>query len=174
VRPIEIELGDRRPGPFEDGRRGQAQVARCDVGDENGLVVAAFPGALGMDRDGHQEVTAGSGAAPAARHGPAERLSKPPFAAVLELVQRPPHRPRERGTPLELEERLGDVGRQAQRRTPGKAEPGIKRRLARSAQRRAFASAADAAGGQRQIECPVEEVPHGAIVAGAALRALTE
>ncbi len=71
-RPIEVELGDRRPGPLED--RGARQTERFgrDAGDQLGLVVAALPGTLGVDRHRDKHVATGGDPGPA----PGDRLAE--------------------------------------------------------------------------------------------------
>ena len=97
----------------------QAGVAREHAGEVLGLVEAARPAALGVDRHGHRDVTAPTGALPAPRQGHPERFGQASLAAILEGVQGSADGAAERGAPLQLEQPRGEWRRQAQRH-PGR------------------------------------------------------
>ena len=100
-------------------------MAGGNCGDQRGLVVAARAGAVGVDGDRNEDVAVGSDPLPAPGDRASERLGEASFAGVLQLVQRSPNGAGEGRTPLELEERLRNVGREAERRTCGKLEASI-------------------------------------------------
>ncbi len=112
----------RRWPPGGDGRGGTGRSSRgCASragsqgigmrvggrgGDQLGLVVAALAAPRGVDRDRDEDVAAGARASPACGDRLAERTREPALARVLEGVERPPERARERRAPLELEQRV--------------------------------------------------------------------
>ena len=173
VRTVQVELGNRRSAALEDGRHGEIELPGRDLGDQRGLVVAALAGTIGVDGNGDEQVTTRAGPFPAPGDGTPERLGQAPFAGVLELVQRPTYGAGERSTPLQLKQRLGDVGRQPERRAGGEVEAGVEGRFAGRAEGRTFAAAADTAGRQREIEGSAEEVAHRRIVGVRASLAVT-
>ena len=173
VLTVEIELGDGGAAALEDRRHREAELARGDLCDQGGLVVAALPGALGVHGHRDEDVAARAGSPPAPGDGPPERFSKAALAAVLQLVEGPPDGTGERRAPLELEQRFRDVRREPDRDAGRELEAGIERRLAAAAQRRPLPPATDAARGQGKVEGPADEVAHPRMVARAPLRALT-
>jgi hypothetical protein len=76
-------------------------------------------------------------------------------------VERASNRAAERGAPLELEERGRDVRRQADRDAGREVEPGVERGRATGADRWAFRVAADAAGGECEVEGAGEDPAEG-------------
>src|SRR6185503_118066 len=64
--PSELELGGGCPRSFERPDHRQLEMTTGHGSDERRLVVAPMPLALGMDRDGHDEVRTDAGLRPAA------------------------------------------------------------------------------------------------------------
>ena len=106
------------------------------------LVVSAPALPLGVDRDRHDQLGALADPPPAARDGQAERPGQPPLAAVLEVVEGGPHRPRERRAPFQLEQRGREVDGHADRRAARQVEPGVEGVRTGRAQRLALTAAA--------------------------------
>ncbi|HEU5204339.1 MAG TPA: hypothetical protein VFU17_08585, partial [Candidatus Limnocylindrales bacterium] len=173
VRAVQVELGNRRSTAFEGCRHWEVELPGRDLRDQHRLVVASLAGTIGVDRNGDEEIATRTRPIPAPRNGTPERLSEAPFAGVLELVQRPAYGTGERRAPLQLQQRLGDVRREAERRAGREMEPGVEGGFAIRAKGRSLVAAADTAGRQREIEGSVEEVAHRLIVGVRASLAVT-
>jgi hypothetical protein len=111
--------------------------------DQVRLVVAAFAGSVRVDGDVCDEIRADADGCPPASDRSPERIGEALLAAVLDGVQRVTDDPAELGAPLELQERLGQLGGQADRDAACPGEPGVERRSASVADRRALHPAAD-------------------------------
>ena len=87
---------------LEDRSEREAEITSGDLSEEDRLVVATFPGPIGVDRDRHDHVPTDSGVPPAGRQGGAQRQGEAPLASVLEGMERGPNRAGERAAPFEL------------------------------------------------------------------------
>ena len=114
-RSIEVELALGWTMSLEELRARKAGVAGSYLGQQDGLVVAAFAGTVGVDRDRDQHVSARPGMSPAGRQRGSQWFREAPFAGVLQGMERSSHWTDERAAPLELEQRSWDLGEQTDR-----------------------------------------------------------
>src|SRR6266550_82851 len=159
--PIEVDLGDGRPGSFEYRCTREVQARRGDPRNELGLVVAAPPPAVGVDRDRNEHLAARADAAPAPGDRGPQRAGETLLTAVLQLVECIADDARERGAPFELEERRGHVGRQPDRDAGGQIEAGVERGGAGGAEWRSFRAAAGTASWKSRVQESVRQPADG-------------
>ncbi len=153
-------------GPFgalERKRERQAETARAAACEELGLVEAALPPPLGVNRHRHEQLAADRGASPTPGHQIGEWLDKAQLAVVLQCVQCGPRRAGECRAPFELDDSSWLIGRQPDRRRGRLFESPLHDATTRRAQRNPFATAAGARRRQQQVEQGL----HGHSVKGA-------
>ena len=136
----------------------QTQLGRGSLGQQDGLVVAALPEALGMDGHGDHQLAADARPAPAGREDGPERPRDAPVPGVLQLVQRPARGAGERRAPLELRQARRQVRGQPDRPAMVDLDPGAEMAQAVGAQQRALVAATGAGRRHQQVEQPI----HGA------------
>ena len=136
----------------EAARHGQVQGAAASVGQLLRLIEATLAPARGVDGYRHEHVSTPSGVPPTLRHHLCQGRDKTALAVIFERVDGGPHRARERGTPFQLDDAVGKVNRQPDRRTGGLRDAAPERQAAGFADDRAFPVAARAAGREQQIQ----------------------